>query len=283
MAEWFRRKSKNIKTFDKRDTLEGSWIKCSKCSEMIYRKVLENNTYVCQNCNYHYRVKSDKYIKLLIDDNKYTEYEEDVTSADPLEFNIPKHYTQQVDDSKNKTNKKSAITILKGKSSGNEIILGVMDFSFIGGSMGSVVGHKIGYAIDAADKNNLPLVIITASGGARMQEGAYSLMQLAKVSTKLARFSNNGGLYIVILTDPTTGGISASIAMLGDIIISEPNALIGFAGPRVIKQTIGQDLPEGFQRSEFLLKKGFIDKIVNRKDLKSTINNIIGILRNKHE
>lgn len=280
MSEWFRRTSKNIKTFYKRDTQEGSWLKCPDCSEMSYRKVLENKFYVCTNCNYHFRISSDLYIKLLIDDNNYEEFGENITSKDPLNFKMPdKSYTEQLEIYKQRTNKKSAVTILKGKINNAEVIMGVMDFNFIGGSMGSVVGHKLGMAIDLADKEKLPLLIVTASGGARMQEGSYSLMQLAKTSSKLAKFSNNGGLYIVLLTDPTTGGISASIAMLGDVILSEPNALIGFAGPRVIKQTIGQDLPEGFQKAEFLLEKGFVDYIVNRNDLKDNVTKIIRILK----
>ena len=283
MAQWFRRKTKNIKTFSKRNTEEGTWVKCPDCNEMVYRNVLLRHSYVCNSCNYHFRINSEEYIKLLIDDEEFTEYEKDVSSVDPLNFNIPKSYLEQIDTYKKRTNKNSAVTILKGKVNSIEIVLGVMDFNFIGGSMGSVVGHKIAYAIDLADKEKLPLVIVTASGGARMQEGAYSLMQLAKTSSKLARFSKNGGVYIVVITDPTTGGISASIAMLGDVILSEPNALIGFAGPRVIKQTIGQELPDGFQKSEFLLKKGFIDQIVNRKDLKQRITNIITILKNKNE
>ena len=280
MSEWFRRTSKNIKTFYKRDTQEGSWLKCPDCSEMSYRKVLESKFYVCTNCNYHFRISSDLYIKLLIDDNNYEEFGENITSKDPLNFKMPdKSYTEQLEIYKQRTNKKSAVTILKGKINNAEVIMGVMDFNFIGGSMGSVVGHKLGMAIDLADKEKLPLLIVTASGGARMQEGSYSLMQLAKTSSKLAKFSNNGGLYIVLLTDPTTGGISASIAMLGDVILSEPNALIGFAGPRVIKQTIGQDLPEGFQKAEFLLEKGFVDYIVNRNDLKDNVTKIIRILK----
>ena len=278
MAEWFRRTSKNIKTFYKRDTQEGSWLKCPECNEMIYRKVLEEKFYVCNNCNYHFRINSDLYIKLLIDNNEFREFGKEITSKDPLNFQIPKKYSEQVEHYKKITNKNSAVTILQGKVDGKDVVLGVMDFNFIGGSMGSVVGHKLGMAIDLADEKKLPLIIITASGGARMQEGSYSLMQLAKTSSKLANFSKNGGLYIVLLTDPTTGGISASIAMLGDVILSEPNALIGFAGPRVIKQTIGQDLPEGFQRAEFLLKKGFIDNIVNRNDLKEKLSNIINML-----
>ena len=284
MAEWFRRKSKNITTFDKKDTREGEWKKCPQCTEFIFKKVLQSNYYVCTNCKYHYRLESNEYIRLLIDNNEFTEFNEKITSSDPLNFNSTKSYKEQLKFYKEKTGMKSAIKTIKGKINSLEIILGVMDFNFIGGSMGSVVGHKIGLAIDKALELKVPLVIITSSGGARMQEGAFSLMQLAKISTKLARFSKAGGLYIPILTDPTTGGISASIAMQGDVIFAEPNALIGFAGPRVIKQTIGQDLPEGFQKSEFLLKKGFIDKIVNRNDLKKTLSMTINLLSdNKNE
>jgi len=280
MPEWFRRTSKNIKTFYKRDTQEGSWMKCPDCGEMSYRKVLEKRYYVCSNCEYHFRISSDLYIKLLIDDDNYEEFGKNITSKDPLNFKMPnKSYEEQIEAYRKRTNKNSAVTTLIGKINNNDVVLAIMDFNFIGGSMGSVVGHKIGMAIDLADKEKLPLLIITASGGARMQEGSYSLMQLAKTSSKLAKFSQNGGLYMVLLTDPTTGGISASIAMLGDIIISEPNALIGFAGPRVIKQTIGQDLPDGFQRAEFLLEKGFIDYIVNRNDLKDNISKLINILK----
>ena len=281
MTQWFRRKGKNIKTFDKRDTREGEWQKCPNCGEFIFKSVLISNFYVCNSCKYHYRLGCDDYIKLFIDNNEFTEIDAELTSSDPLNFSADKTYVDQLNFYRNKTGMNSAIKIVEGNLNNKKIVLGAMDFNFIGGSMGSVVGYKIGAAIDKANEFNLPLVIVTASGGARMQEGAYSLMQLAKTSTKLARFSNNGGLYIVILTDPTTGGISASIAMLGDVIIAEPNALIGFAGPRVIKQTIGQDLPEGFQRSEFLLKKGFIDKIVERKNLKGTVDNIINILSKK--
>jgi len=281
MTEWFRRKSKNIKTFDKRDTKVGEWQKCPECNEFIYKTVLKSNYYVCPSCTYHYRLNSDEYIKLLIDNNEFEEYESDVESNDPLNFVSNKSYLEQIKFYKDKTGRNSAIKIIKGKLKGNDVVLGVMDFSFIGGSMGSVVGHKISAAINKADELNIPLIIISASGGARMQEGAYSLMQLAKTTTKLAKFSKNGGLYISILTDPTTGGISASIAMLGDLIFAEPNALIGFAGPRVIKQTIGQDLPPGFQRSEFLLEKGFIDKIVHRKELKEMISKIIFLLSNE--
>ena len=281
MTEWFRRKSKNIKTFDKRDTKAGEWQKCPECNEFIYKTVLKTNYYVCPNCTYHYRLNCDEYIRLLIDGDNYIEYESNIESSDPLNFVSNKSYAEQIQFYKNKTGQNSAIKIIQGKLNSNDVVLGVMDFSFIGGSMGSVMGHKISSAIMKADELNIPLIIISASGGARMQEGAYSLMQLAKITTKLAKYSKNGGLYISILTDPTTGGISASIAMLGDLIFAEPNALIGFAGPRVIKQTIGQDLPPGFQRSEFLLKRGFIDKIIHRKDLKKMISKIIFLLSNE--
>ena len=281
MTEWFRRKSKNIKTFDKRDTKAGEWQKCPECSEFIYKTVLKANFYVCGNCSYHYRLNSSDYIKLLIDNEDFEEFESDVSSSDPLNFVSAKSYKEQLTYYQEKTGMKSAIQTVEGKLFDKSIVLGVMDFNFIGGSMGSVVGHKISCAIDRAMEKKIPLIMVTASGGARMQEGAYSLMQLAKTTTKLAKFSSEGGLYIVVLTDPTTGGISASIAMLGDLIFAEPNALIGFAGPRVIKQTIGQDLPEGFQKSEFLLKKGFIDKIVERNRLKETINESLEILLNE--
>ena len=205
----------------------------------------------------------------------YVEFNEELTSSDPLNFNSTKTYIEQLKFYKEKTGMKSAIKTVQGKLNSKEIILGVMDFNFIGGSMGSVVGEKISQSIDYARINKMPLIIISSSGGARMQEGAYSLMQLAKTSSKLALLSESGGLFISILTDPTTGGTTASFSMLGDIIIAEPNALIGFAGARVIKQTIGEDLPEGFQSAEFLLEKGFIDHIVERKELSNTVSNLI--------
>ena len=278
MADWFRRDSKNINTVSKKDTKEGLWYSCPKCRAVIYRKVLKENSFVCHECTYHFRITSEEYIRLLVDNNEYEEFSKEITSKDLLNFSIPKSYSRQIKDAIQKTNKKSAVTTIKGKINNIDTILAIMDFSFIGGSMGSVVGEKISRAIVKAEEDKVPLVIITASGGARMQEGAYSLMQLAKTSSKLAQFSKKGGLYIVIITDPTTGGISASIAMLGDIILAEPNSLICFAGPRVIKQTIGQDLPEGFQRSEFLLKKGFIDDIVHRKELKNTLTLLMKLL-----
>ena len=281
MTEWFRRKSKNIKTFYKKDTTEGSWIKCPNCNEVVYKKVLEDNYSVCNNCNFHFRLNVYKYLDLILDDGEFKEFGEKIVSLDPLNFNAQKKYSEQLKKYREKTGENSAVTTVSGKLNGTDVVVAVMNFEFIGGSMGSVVGHKIGLAIDKADSKKIPLIIITASGGARMQEGAISLMQLAKTTTKLAKFSKKGGLYLTILTDPTTGGISASIGMLGDIILAEPKALVGFAGPRVIKQTIGQDLPEGFQRSEFLLKKGFIDKIVFRRELKKSLSLLINFLYKK--
>ncbi len=274
MTEWFRRKSEKIKTLDKREIAEGMWLKCPQCQEVVYRKMLEENYFVCTSCSHHFRINSDNYIHLLIDQNKYEEIGEMVSSVDPLNFEATKKYTEQLKKAQESTGSQDAVKSIIGFINGIRTVVAIMDFSFIGGSMGSVVGEKISLAIDRATKDRLPLLIITASGGARMQEGAYSLMQMAKISSMLANYSDQGGFYITLLTDPTTGGTTASFAMLGDIILAEPNALIGFAGARVIKQTIGEDLPEGFQRSEFLLEKGFIDNIVDRKDLKKTVSDL---------
>ena len=271
MTEWFRRKSEKIITFDKREIAEGMWLKCPGCSEVVYRKALQEQNYVCIGCSHHFRITSSDYINLLVDDTEFEEFCTNIVSVDPLEFVGTKKYSDQLIAAKDKTGSKDAVKTIVGKIGEIQIVLAIMDFSFIGGSMGSVVGEKITRAIDKARELKCPILIITASGGARMQEGAYSLMQMAKISAKLAQFSDEGGLYVTLLTDPTTGGTTASFAMLGDIILAEPNALIGFAGARVIKQTIGEDLPEGFQRAEFLLEKGFVDNIVDRSNLKSTL------------
>ena len=276
---WFRRKDKKINSPEKKEIPDGLWEKCPSCEEVLYRPEVDKNFSVCHHCNYHFRVDSELYLKLLLDDNTYDELFNKIESKDFLEFSAKKKYSDQIIDAKNKTGDKSAIKVFRGKMNGHNIILGIMNFKFIAGSMGSVVGEIISRSIDKAGEENIPLILVCASGGARMQEGAISLMQLAKISSKLARFSKSGGLYIPILTDPTTGGVTASYGMLGDIIIAEPGALIGFAGSRVIKQTIGQDLPKGFQRSEFLLKKGFIDKVIHRKDMKFNLANIISILQ----
>jgi len=271
MTEWFRRKSEKIITFDKREIAEGMWLKCPGCSEVVYRKALQEQNYVCIGCSHHFRITSNDYINLLVDDTEFEEFCTNIVSVDPLEFVGTKKYSDQLIAAKEKTGSKDAVKTIVGKIGEIQTVLAIMDFSFIGGSMGSVVGEKITRAIDKARELKCPILIITASGGARMQEGAYSLMQMAKISAKLAQFSDEGGLYVTLLTDPTTGGTTASFAMLGDIILAEPNALIGFAGARVIKQTIGEDLPEGFQRAEFLLEKGFVDNIVDRSNLKSTL------------
>jgi len=274
MTEWFRRSSDKIKTINKRDTAEGLWQKCPRCNEIIYRKELERNQFVCPMCSNHFRINSQEYFKLLLDDSGLTEIAGNIRSADPLNFIGTKKYTDQLKIAQDKTNLHDSVKTVIGFINQFRTVICVMDFSFIGGSMGSVVGERLSQAIETARIEHLPLVIITASGGARMQEGAYSLMQMAKISAKLARFSEDGGLYITILTDPTTGGTTASFAMLGDIILAEPNALIGFAGARVIKQTIGEDLPEGFQRAEFLLEKGFVDHIVQRREMKQKLSQL---------
>ena len=271
MTEWFRRKSEKIKTLDKREIAEGMWLKCPGCSEVVYRKAMLEQNYVCISCSHHFRISSGDYINLLVDDAQFEEFCTNIVSVDPLEFVGTKKYADQLIMAKEKTGSKDAVRTIVGKIGGIQSVLAIMDFSFIGGSMGSVVGEKIARAIDKARELKCPILIITASGGALMQEGAYSLMQMAKISAKLAQFPDEAGLYVTLLTDPTTGGTTASFAMLGDIILAEPNALIGFAGARVIKQTIGEDLPEGFQRAEFLLEKGFVDNIVDRSNLKSTL------------
>ena len=275
MPEWFRRKSQNIKTTVRKDTKEGMWIKCPTCGDVVYSNLLKNSYSLCPSCNHHFKYSFNEYIDLLLDYENRTYLGRNLYSTDPLKFSGYKDYKKQLKDAENKTGVNDAVIALEGKIDNSSIVLVVLNFGFIGGSIGSVMGEIISKAINHADKNKIPLIIVSASGGARMQEGAISLMQLAKMSTKMSRFSKNGGLFISLLTDPTMGGASASFSMQGDIIIAEPNALIGFAGQRVIKQTIGEDLPKGFQRSEFLLEKGFIDHIIPRNKLKSKISKII--------
>ena len=275
---WFHRKEDKFKDAQKKSIPDDLWIKCPSCSEIIYIPELEKNHSVCPKCNHHFRIKPTEYLNLIFDDNSEKEVFTNIASVDKLKFKAEKKYTDQLKNAKNKTNDIEAVRCFKGNINNIPAVLCVMNFEFIGGSMGSVVGEKVSQSIKIADKNNVPLIIVCASGGARMQEGALSLMQLAKTSANLARFMENGGLYIPLLTNPTTGGVTASFGMLGDINLAEPKALIGFAGPRVIKQTIRQDLPDGFQRSEFLLEKGFIDMIVQRSELKSTITTILNTL-----
>lgn len=276
---WFKRSKENISPeTQKKELPDGLWEKCPSCNEIIHKKQLEQNLWTCLKCNYHFRIGSNEYIDILMDKNSFKELDKKMRSADPLNFEDTKKYSQRIQDTIKKVGMNDAVKTGTGKLNGLEIAFGCMDFSFIGGSMGSVVGEKIARLTDRAYKNKLPLIILSSSGGARMMEGAYSLMQLAKTSSRLAKFSELGIPYISVMTDPTTGGTTASYAMLGDVHIAEPGALIGFAGPRVIKQTIGKDLPEGFQRSEFLLEQGFVDLIVHRKDLKESIYNVLTLL-----
>jgi acetyl-CoA carboxylase carboxyl transferase subunit beta len=276
---WFKRSKENIAPdSQKKELPDGLWEKCPSCNEIIHKKQLEQNLWTCLKCNYHFRIGSNEYIKIVLDKNSFKEMDKKMRSADPLGFEDTKKYTNRIQETIKKVGLNDAVRTGTGKLNGLEVALGCMDFKFIGGSMGSVVGEKISRLTDKAYKSKLPLIIISSSGGARMMEGAYSLMQLAKTSSRLAKFSELGIPYISVLTDPTTGGTTASYAMLGDVHIAEPAALIGFAGPRVIRQTIGRDLPEGFQRSEFLLEQGFVDIIVPRKELKETISNVLTLL-----
>ncbi|MBT3180725.1 MAG: acetyl-CoA carboxylase carboxyltransferase subunit beta [Candidatus Marinimicrobia bacterium] len=275
---WFKRKDKKFKDPEKKSIPDGLWDKCPSCSEILYRPELEKNLSVCHHCKHHFRVVPQVYVDLLLDSGSETPLYNNLESQDFLKFKAVKKYTDQLHTAKSKTGEMDAIKVYNGTLNGKTVILAIMNFRFIGGSMGSVVGESVSRAIQKAGELKVPFLLVCASGGARMQEGAISLMQLAKTSTQLAKFAKNGGLFIPILTDPTTGGVTASYGMLGDIILAEPGALIGFAGPRVIKQTIGQDLPKGFQRSEFLLEKGFIDHIVSRSEMKEKISTLISLL-----
>ncbi|MDH3252548.1 MAG: acetyl-CoA carboxylase, carboxyltransferase subunit beta [Ignavibacteria bacterium] len=276
---WFKRSKENIASETQRRELpDGLWTKCDQCGEMLHKTELAINFYTCAKCNRHFRIGSKEYVALLVDEKTFKEYDRKLRSADPLKFSDTKRYKDRIPEAIKKTNLFDALRWGTGKIEGQGIVIAVMDFAFIGGSMGSVVGEKIGRAIDMSWKTKKPLIIISASGGARMMEGALSLMQMAKTSAKLARLADAGVPYVSLLTDPTTGGVTASYAMLGDVNIGEPGALIGFAGPRVIKQTIGKDLPPGFQRSEFLLEHGFLDMVVHRKDLKPTIARLLSLL-----
>ena len=276
---WFKRSKENIASdTQKKELPDGLWEKCPSCNEIIHKKQLEQNLWTCPKCGYHFRISSGEYIKIVLDKSSFKEMDRKMRSADPLGFEDTKKYTQRIDETIKKVGLMDAVRTGTGKLNGINVALGCMDFKFIGGSMGSVVGEKISRLTEKAGKSKLPLIIISSSGGARMMEGAYSLMQLAKTSARLAKYAELGLPYISVLTDPTTGGTTASYAMLGDVHIAEPGALIGFAGPRVIRQTIGKDLPEGFQRSEFLLEQGFVDIITPRKNLKETIYNVLTLL-----
>ncbi|PIQ07966.1 MAG: acetyl-CoA carboxylase carboxyl transferase subunit beta [Ignavibacteriales bacterium CG18_big_fil_WC_8_21_14_2_50_31_20] len=273
---FFTRSKQNISPdSQKRETPDGQWIKCSACDEIINVKQLELHFWVCHKCNHHFRIGSEEYISLLIDEGSFKEFDKKMRSADPLNFQDTKKYSDRINSAIKKTGLNDAVRTGIGKIDGKKVSFACMDFKFVGGSMGSVVGEKIARAIDRAYEQKIPMILISQSGGARMMEAALSLMQMAKTSARLARLADAKLPYISILTDPTTGGTTASYAMLGDINIAEPNALIGFAGPRVIKETIGKDLPDGFQKSEFLLEHGFIDIISERKDLKRKLSQII--------
>ena len=278
---WFKRKSKGIQTptESKRDIPKGLWYK-SPTGKIVDTEELQENFYVSPEDDYHVRIGSKEYFEILFDD-KFKEINSKLSSKDPLKFVDNKKYSDRLKEAKNKTNLRDAIRTAVGKSMGEDIVIACMDFSFIGGSMGSVVGEKIARAIDYSLKKRIPLIIISKSGGARMMEAALSLMQLAKTSAKLAQLAKEKIPYISLCTDPTTGGTTASFAMLGDINISEPGALIGFAGPRVVKDTTGKDLPEGFQKAEFVLDHGFLDFISHRKDLKTKINLYIDLVLNR--
>jgi acetyl-CoA carboxylase carboxyl transferase subunit beta len=276
---WFRRSKENIDSGNqKKEMPEGMWTKCSSCGEILHKGAVEQNLWVCPKCGFHFRIGSKEYFSILFDEGTFKEFDAKMTSKDPLNFVDTKKYKDRIKETIKKTGLHDAIRYGTGKMNKRETVIACMDFAFIGGSMGSVVGEKISRAIDKSIKLKAPLIIISASGGARMMEAAYSLMQLAKTSAKLAQLAQKKIPYISLMTDPTTGGTTASYAMLGDINIAEPGALIGFAGPRVIKQTIGKDLPEGFQRAEFLQEKGFVDIVVPRKDLKTTISNVLSMM-----
>jgi len=274
---WFKRLSRNI-SGEKRELPEGLWTKCENCGEIIHKSQLELNLWTCHKCNFHFRITSREYIDILIDKGTFKEMDKKIRSVDVLNFVDTKPYKDRLKEAMKNTGLNEAIVTGTGKMNGISVVIGVMDFRFIGGSMGSVVGEKVARAIEKSLKTKNPLIIVSASGGARMMESALSLMQMAKTSAMLTKLSEDGIPYISILTDPTTGGVTASYAMLGDINIAEPGALIGFAGPRVIKQATGKDLPEGFQRSEFLLEHGFIDLIVHRKELKNKVVQILKLL-----
>lgn len=272
---WFRKPKQKLSNTERRDMPSDVFDKCPTCGEILYRARLEQNLFVCPQCGHHNRISADEYISLLLDDGEFEEHASDMRSADPLGFVDLKPYPQRLEAAERKSGRGDAVRTVTGSISGIPVCLAVMDFSFIGGSMGSVVGEKIARLGRHALAERQPFIVLSASGGARMMEGILSLMQMAKTSVVLAQLHEAGLPYISILTDPTTGGVTASYAMLGDVNIAEPNALIGFAGPRVIEQTIKQELPEGFQRSEYLLEHGMVDRIVDRRELKSEIARLL--------
>ena len=278
---WFKRKDAGIKTStkEKKDAPDGLWFKTPK-GTIIHTRELKNNAWVSPDDDYHVKIGSKEYFEILFDDNEFTELDKDMVSGDPLNFVDSRPYTVRIEETISKTQLKDAVRSGVGKIHGLDIVISCMDFNFIGGSMGSVVGEKIARAIDYSLRERIPFLMISKSGGARMMEAGFSLMQMAKTSAKLALLDNAGIPYISLLTDPTTGGVTASYAMLGDFNIAEPGALIGFAGPRVIRETIGKDLPKGFQSSEFVLEHGFLDFIVDRRQLKEKLATLLKLLKN---
>ena len=277
MVSWFKKRSSRPGRSERRKVAvpEGLWVKCNNCGQISYSKEIDRNLKVCPKCDYHFRITARERIALLVDKGSFDEFDSAIESMDPLHFKDSQKYTDRLKKAKKKTGLSDAVISGVCTIDGQRAILSVFDFFFMGGSMGSVVGEKVTRAVERAVLDRCGLVIVSSSGGARMQEGALSLMQMAKSSAALARLRREGLPYISILTDPTTGGVTASFAMLGDVNITEPKALIGFAGPRVIEQTIRQELPDGFQRSEFLLKHGMVDCIVSRKEIKSTVASLL--------
>ncbi|MBN2070514.1 MAG: acetyl-CoA carboxylase carboxyltransferase subunit beta [Candidatus Krumholzibacteriota bacterium] len=268
---WLTRARKGIKTWGKKDVPDGLWEKCPSCGEILYRKEVGRHHSICPKCRFHFRINASDYIGILADNSSFSEFDSGVTSCDPLDFRDSKKYRDRIKESRKKTGRNSAILSGTAVVNGHRAVLAIMDFNFMGGSMGSAVGEKIVRAVKKAIEERLPFIMVTASGGARMQESILSLMQMAKSSAAFAMLSRAELPYITILTNPTTGGVAASFAFQGDIIIAEPRALIGFAGPRVIRETVGEELPEGFQRSEFLLEHGMIDMIASRDELKGKL------------
>jgi acetyl-CoA carboxylase carboxyl transferase subunit beta len=273
---WFRKAKKPLSGDDRRDVPSDVFDKCDGCGEILYREKLTRNLHVCPECGHHFRIRADIYRRILTDEGSFEETEADLGSADPLEFEDLKRYKDRLEAAEKKTGRKDAVVTGRGTLEGLPIALAVMDFAFIGGSMGSAVGEKIARIGRVALAEERPFLLVSASGGARMMEGIYSLMQMAKTSAVLAQLHEAGIPFISILTDPTTGGVTASFAMLGDVNLAEPGALIGFAGPRVIEETIKQELPEGFQRAEFLLEHGMVDRVVDRREMRETILQLLG-------
>jgi len=271
---WFKKK-KESKADRKVKIPEGLWVKCDSCREIIYKKEIEKNLQICPKCNYHFRISAMERIRFIVDEGSFTELDADLASPDPLDFRDTISYAERLEENRKKSGLTEALIYGEAMINGRAVIIGIMDFSFMGGSMGSVVGEKIARAAELALEGRIPLITVSSSGGARMHEGMFSLMQMAKVSAAIGRLRQTDVLYISVLADPTFGGVTASFAMLGDIIIAEPKSLIGFAGPRVIEQTIKQQLPENFQRAEFVLDHGMIDLVVDRKELKQTIFRLV--------